>query len=74
MTESNDAATHGLSFSKLPKVLEGKIGSSSTCLDTASSPNAVASKDCKSNDLDKILDQGFHINERDEFPSFDLGF
>ncbi|KAL7149846.1 hypothetical protein ABFS83_05G068600 [Erythranthe nasuta] len=72
--ESNAAATNGLSFSKLPKVLEGEIGSSSTCLDTASSPNAVASNDCKSNGLDKTLDQGFHTNERDEFPSFDLGF
>ncbi|KAL9166995.1 hypothetical protein ABFS82_05G067400 [Erythranthe guttata] len=70
----NAAAANGLSSSKLPKVSENNIESSSRCLDTASSPNAVASDDCKSHDLDKTLEQGFHTNERDEFPSFDLGF
>ncbi|KAK4400277.1 hypothetical protein Sango_1133800 [Sesamum angolense] len=77
MSEPNAAATNVFNTSKLPKPWKDK-GSSSTCHEAASSVSTMPSNDCTSQDLsgtdEKTLKLDFHTKEKDELPSFDLGF
>ncbi|KAL0326685.1 UNVERIFIED_CONTAM: hypothetical protein Sangu_1746500 [Sesamum angustifolium] len=76
-SEPNAAATNVFNTSKLPKPWKDK-GSSSTCHEAASSVGTMPSNDCTSQDLsgsdEKTLKLDFHTKEKDELPSFDLGF
>ncbi|XP_011070350.1 uncharacterized protein LOC105156023 isoform X2 [Sesamum indicum] len=77
MSEPNAAATNVLSSSKLPKSWKDK-GNSSRCHEAASSVSTMRSNDCTSHGLsgteDKTLKLDFHKKDKDEFPSFNLGF
>ncbi|KAK4422957.1 hypothetical protein Salat_1878300 [Sesamum alatum] len=74
MSETNAAAKNVLSSTKLPK----DKGSSSRCHEAASSVSTVPSNDSTSHELsgteEKTQKLDLHTKEKDEFPSFDLGF